>query len=183
MMMLRMLPLLMLLCAAAPSAFAHRVVVDGGHVQLRGELVNGACAVAPESQDLRIEMGQYRTNTFAGVGSLSTVTVPFTLKLVDCRTDISRLVGVTFQGLTPAEDPQVFLAATQVSGVPSGSGLGLALFDNKQQMIIPNASPVNYFPVPNGEMTLHFSARYRVISLPLTPGAITSDVWFTLIYP
>ncbi|EHM48337.1 MAG: type 1 fimbrial protein subunit FimI [Yokenella regensburgei] len=170
-------------CLVAIPASAHRVVVDGGSVHMRGQLVNGACAVSPESENMRIDMGQYRTNSFSGVGNFSTVTVPFSIRLVDCHTDVSRLVGVAFQGLTPAEDPQVFVASTRVGGAQSDSGLGLGLFDQRQQLIEPNAPPLNYEPINSSEMTLHFSARYRVISLPLIPGNIHSDVWFTLVYP
>lgn len=55
-----------LLCALAiaPAVNAHTVVIDGGKVHLRGELVNGGCAVAPDSQNMRVDMGQYRTNPF-----------------------------------------------------------------------------------------------------------------------
>ncbi|MFG6654996.1 type 1 fimbrial protein subunit FimI [Scandinavium sp. M-37] len=181
--MIRTLPLLALMIFAAFPAFSHTVVVDGGRVQLRGELVNSACAVAQESQDLRVEMGQYRSNTFGEVGSFSTVTVPFSLHLVECRPDIASLVGVSFQGLSPAEDPQVFVASAKATGMPGESGLGLALFDGQQKLIIPNAPPEHYSPITAEEMILHFSARYRVISLPLVPGNLLTDVWFTLVYP
>ncbi|SNY62295.1 type 1 fimbrial protein subunit FimI [Enterobacter sp. CC120223-11] len=179
--MIRTLPLLALLMASL-SAHAHRVVVDGGSVHLRGALVNSACAVSPESQDLRVEMGQYRSNNFGDVGSYSTVTVPFSLKLVECRRDVASLVGIAFQGLSPAEDPQVFVATSKASGMPGETGLGLALFDARQQLIIPNAPPDYYSPIISEEMTVHFSARYRVISLPLVPGNLLTDVWFTLVY-
>lgn len=181
--MIRTLPLLALLFSTLTPAFAHTVVVDGGRVKLRGELVNSACAVAPDSQAMRVEMGQYRTNTFGGVGSFSTVTVPFSLHLVECQPDVASLVGVSFQGLSPSEDPQVFVASAQATGMPGESGLGLALFDPQQRLIIPNASPNYYLPITTKEMTLHFSARYRVISLPLVPGNLLTDVWFTLVYP
>lgn len=181
--MIRTLSLQAVLLTAVFPACAHTVVVDGGRVHLRGELVNSACAVAPESQDLRVEMGQYRSNTFGDVGSYSTVTVPFTLHLVECRRDVASQVGISFQGLSPAEDPQVFVASAQASGMPGESGLGLALFDDRQQLIIPNATPNHYSPIAAQEMTFHFSARYRVISLPLVPGNLLTDVWFTLVYP
>lgn len=100
--------LLLLTLAMAGPASAHTVVIDGGKVHLRGELVNGGCAVAPDSQNMRIDMGQYRTNSFSGVGSFSTVNVPFTVRLLDCSVDVSRTVGIQFQGVTPEEDPQVF---------------------------------------------------------------------------
>jgi P pilus assembly protein, pilin FimA len=181
--MIRKLSLAASLFAVTLSVQAHTVVVDGGNVHLRGELVNSACAVAPDSQDLRVEMGQYRSNTFGDVGTYSTVTVPFTLRLVECRPDVASLVGIAFQGLSPAEDPQVFVASAQASGMPGESGLGLAIFDPQQQLIIPNTPPTLYLPITTKEMAFHFSARYRVISLPLVPGNLLTDVWFTLVYP
>ena len=175
--------LLLLTLAMASQAFAHTVVIDGGKVHLRGELVNGGCAVAPDSQNMRIDRGQYRTNSFSGVGSFSTVNVPFTVRLLDCSVDVSRTVGIQFQGITPAEDPQVFLATSRPGETPISSGVGLALFDEQQRQIIPNATAVSWLPIETRELAFHFSARYRAISEHLVPGNIQSDVWFTLIYP
>lgn len=44
------------------SVIAQPVIVESGRIHLRGQLVNGGCAVATESQDLRVLMGHYRTN-------------------------------------------------------------------------------------------------------------------------
>lgn len=175
--------LFLLWCTAVSPAIAHSVVVDGGKVHIKGELVNGGCAVAPDSQSLRVEMGQYRTNSFDGVGSFSTVNVPFTLRLVDCSVDVSQTVGVMFQGATPAADPQVFLASSRPGESPVSSGVGLALFDSQQNLIIPNAPAKTGLALSTRELVFHFSARYRVISAHLVPGNIQSDVWFTLVYP
>lgn len=135
--------LLLLTLAMAGPASAHTVVIDGGKVHLRGELVNGGCAVAPDSQNMRIDMGQYRTNSFSGVGSFSTVNVPFTVRLLDCSVDVSRTVGIQFQGVTPEEDPQVFLATSRPGETPVSSGVGLALLMNSSvrlsQMQRPSA--------------------------------------------
>lgn len=61
---------------------AQPVMVESGRVHLRGQLVNGGCAVATESQNLRVLMGQYRTNAFTGPGSFAPVSVPFSLRLI-----------------------------------------------------------------------------------------------------
>ncbi|MBF1958885.1 type 1 fimbrial protein subunit FimI, partial [Klebsiella pneumoniae] len=62
-------------------------------------------------------------------------------------------------------------------------GVGLALFDEQQRQIIPNATAVSWLPINTRELVFHFSARYRAISEHLVPGTIQSNVWFTLIYP
>ena len=97
--------------------------------------------------------------------------------------DVSRTVGIQFQGVTPAEDPQVFLATSRPGENAVSSGVGLALFDEQQRQIIPNATAVSWLPINTRELAFHFSARYRAISEHLVPGTIQSNVWFTLIYP
>lgn len=120
-----------LLCALAIASAvnAHTVVIDGGKVHLRGELVNGGCAVFGQPS-MRVDMGQYRTNAFSGVGSFSTVNVPFTVRLLDCSVDVSRIVGIQFRGVTPAEDPQVFPGDIAAGENAVSSGVGLALLTN-----------------------------------------------------
>ena len=172
-----------ILAAVLPAMAQSAAVLEGGRVNIKGELINGGCAVAPESQHLRVEMGQYRIKTFSGPGSFSTVNVPFTLRLVDCNTAVSSTLAVMFEGATPSEDPQVFLATSRPGESPVSSGVGLAIFDSRQRQIVPNTPAEFQHALNSGENLLHFSARYRAISEHLTPGVIQSDVWFTLIYP
>ncbi|ECU7992979.1 type 1 fimbrial protein subunit FimI, partial [Salmonella enterica subsp. enterica serovar Toucra] len=106
--------------------------------------------------------------------------VPFSLRLISCSAEVWRHVGIAFAGVTPAEDPHVFLASGEGIG---NAGIGLALFDDQQRQIIPNTLPLHYTPILTSEMTLHFTARYRAISENMTPGRIHSEVWFTLVYP
>lgn len=178
--MIRKAPFLLLLFGALPGWAKQVVMVDGGRVQLQGELVNSACAVAPGNQQMTVEMGQYRSNQFTGAGSYATVTVPFSIALVDCSPEVSDQVGVMFQGSTPSEDPQVFDAYRHAA---RNSGIGLALFDSEQQLIIPNALPARFMPIQTGAHVLHFSARYRAVTDRVAPGTLRSDVWFTLVYP
>lgn len=100
---------------------AQPVIVESGRVHLRGQLVNGGCAVATESQDLRVLMGQYRTNAFTGPGSFAPVSVPFSLRLISCSAEVWRHVGIAFAGVTPVEDPHVFLASGEVSVMPESA--------------------------------------------------------------
>lgn len=164
----------------AQPAFAQTVILESGRLHLRGQLVNGACTVATDSQGLRVQMGQYRTNAFAGAGSFASASVPFSLRLTSCSADVYDHVGIAFAGVTPAEDPQVFIASGEAS---AATGVGLALFDGQHRQIIPNAQPLHYAPILTSEMTFYFTARYRAVSENITPGRLRSDVWFTLVYP
>lgn len=181
--MIRKILFLLLLVAGTPVLAKRIVVIDGGKVHMQGTLVNGACTVAPESQEMTVQMGQYRSSLFKGVGSYAPISIPFVLRLTDCQPEVSDNVGIAFQGATPAEDPQVFLASTSVNGNDASTGIGLALFDSEQQLIIPNTSPGYFAPIKTQEMMFHFTARYRSVSKNITPGNIQSQVWFTLVYP
>ncbi|ATF95097.1 Type-1A pilin [Cedecea neteri] len=181
--MIRKILLLAILAAVNPVQAKRIVVIHGGEVHMQGELVNGACAVAPESQEMTVQMGQYPSNVFKDVGSYAPPSIPFTLRLTDCRPEVYDHVGIAFQGSTPAEDPLVFLATSSVSGNDASSGIGLALFDQQQQLIIPNSEPASYSQITTQEMSFHFTARYRSVSKHMSPGNIRSDIWFTLVYP
>ncbi|VYT81281.1 type 1 fimbrial protein subunit FimI [Metakosakonia massiliensis] len=157
--------------------------VSDGTIHMRGSLVNGGCAVAQQSQNLYVDMGQYRTDMFSGKGSFATAIVPFALELVECDADVWRYVGIAFQGVTPAADPQVFLATNWPDSAGGDSGIGLAIFNDQQQHIIPNAAPLHFTPIVTDKVTYHFSARYRALSGTFIPGKVQSDVWFTLVYP
>lgn len=120
-----------LLCALAIASAvnAHTVVIDGGKVHLRGELVNGGCAVAPDSQNMRVDMGQDRTNAFSGVGSFSTVNVPFTVRLLDCSVDVSAPWG-SVPGSDTGRRSAGFPGDIAAGENAVSSGVGLALLTN-----------------------------------------------------
>lgn len=56
--------LLLLMLAAAPSAMAHAAVVDGGRVNLRGELVNGDAPWRPKAKACGLKWGSIAAKTF-----------------------------------------------------------------------------------------------------------------------
>ena len=172
---------LLLLTLAMASAFAHTVVIDGGKVHLRGELVNGGCAVAPDSQNMRIDMGQYRTNSFSGWAVFHRKCA-FTVRLLDCSVDVSRTVGIQFQGITPAEDPQVFLATSRPGETPISSGWGWHSLTNSSVRLSP--TPRRSAGCPLIPASLRFILAPDIGLFPNTLCRnIQSDVWFTLIYP
>jgi hypothetical protein len=50
--------------------FAHTVILESGRLHLRGQLVNGACTVATDSQNLRVQMGSIAPMLSPGRGAL-----------------------------------------------------------------------------------------------------------------
>lgn len=161
--------------------FAHTVILESGRLHLRGQLVNGACTVATDSQNLRVQMGRYRTNAFSGTGSFASTSVPFSLRLTSCSSDVYDHVGIAVCWRD---------ASRRSAGFPcqwrcvAASGSAWRLFDQRQHKLIPErAGRFIMPPIITQEMTFHFTARYRAVSENITPGTLRSDVWFTLVYP
>lgn len=177
----RLFTLLLLLIMASKMAQAgdhHHVVIDGGIVHLRGSLMAEACTVSTESRNQTVDMGQLRSNLFTGVGSL-TSPVGFSIRLTECSIAVSDQAGVTFLGVTDVKDPQVFKAG---QGENAATGVGLALFNQNGELLVPNVEPRIWRQLHEGENTLRFLARYRATSQQVTGGNADVFTWFALTY-
>lgn len=170
--------LLFMASAHAGSGNRHRVVIDGGITHFRGSLTAEACTVATDSRYQTVDMGQLRSNQFSGVGSMASP-VGFSIRLTECSTAVSDLVGVTFTGVTDGKDPQVLKAG---EGVNAATGVGLALFDEQGQIIVPNTLPRVWGRLHEGDNNLRFHARYRATSREVTGGNADALAWFALTY-
>ena len=151
--------------ALAQAGNHHVVTVKGGDVEFQGAVVNAACAVDAGSEDLTVEMGQVRSNEFHGLGSW-TDPQAFTITLKDCDTTVSQQVSVAFRGLTDGKDP----------------GVGLGIFDNQGNQIIPNTQPMNFTAIQDNTTVLNFVAKYRATSRTVVAGDANAQTWFTLTY-
>ncbi|MDL4454785.1 fimbrial protein [Klebsiella michiganensis] len=168
----------LLLVGKATGGNRHHVVIDGGMVHLRGGLTASACTVSADSVNQTVDMGPFRSNQFNGVGSLAPP-VAFSLRLNDCSKAVSDTVGVAFQGVTDGKDPQVLRAG---EGQNAATGIGLALFDNQGELLVPNTAARSWTPLAQGDMTLRFLARYRATSHQVTAGNADAWTWFSLTY-
>ncbi|QHS50176.1 fimbrial protein (plasmid) [Klebsiella michiganensis] len=156
----------------------HHVVTDGGITHFRGVLTAEACSVSTDSRSQTVNMGQLRSNQFSGVGS-QTSPVGFSIRLTECSTAVSDQVGVTFSGITDGKDPLVLKAG---EGMNAATGVGLALFDDQGEIIIPNTQPLVWSRLHEGDNSLRFHARYRATSRQVTGGNADAFTSFTLTY-
>ncbi|MBU5412441.1 type 1 fimbrial major subunit FimA [Serratia ureilytica] len=159
------------------------VLVQGGAVHFKGEIVNAACAVGAESINQTINLGQYRTANFKAVGD-KTGLVPFTIKLQDCDTAVATSAAVAFSGNADASDNSV-LATSNIGGGASdaASGVGIEIADNKGKILAPNGGDFSTAQTLNdGSNVLYFTARYKATSTTVTPGQADADATFTMKY-
>lgn len=155
------------------------ITIWGGMMHFRGAVTEGACAVSTESENKSVMMGQVNSAMFSGVGEWA-ASVPFNLTLTDCDTSVSQQVGVMFSGVTDGKDPLVFSSG---QGASAAKGIGLGIFDNAGELMVPNTAPQTLTNLTKGVVTLPFTAKYRATSYPVTPGNANALVWFFLYYP
>ncbi|WP_225182470.1 type 1 fimbrial major subunit FimA [Pectobacterium aroidearum] len=169
------------LLSSSVTVFA--ATVAGGTVHFKGEIVNAACAVSTNTADQIVNLGQYRTARFTGVGTYSGK-VPFTINLEDCDSTVSTTAAVAFTGTADSNDNTV-LAVSNIGGGASGAagGVGIEISDRTGAVLTPNGSVYSAPQTLNdGSNVLAFNARYKATQATTTPGAADADATFTIDY-
>ncbi len=172
---------LLLFSLGAIAGNKNHVTVPGGIVHLRGMIENNACTIDFSSKNKEVDMGTVPSSKFSNLGEWSEP-VPFTLKLTDCNTALHHEVKVMFSGVTEGKDPLVFSAGNIEEG-NSAEGIGIGLFTENGNLIVPNSKPQFEFSIKDGVVMLPFVAKYRSTSRTVSPGNASADVNFSLFYP
>lgn len=167
-----------LLLTSSQALSQSMTTVGGGSVHFRGTVVNAGCAVDTNSIEQEVPMGQIRVDAFTGVGSW-TDPVGFTLTLTDCDTSVSQSAGVAFQGPADIHDPLVFTIA---NGPGSAIGVGLGIYDEQSNLIVPNSAPRAYKTLIDGTNVLHFIAKYRATEQQPIAGDASVTANFIVLY-
>lgn len=154
------------------------VTVAGGLMKFQGMLLAEACTVEIGDRLLRVPMGQVSSNQFRYTGQ-DINPVYFDIHLRDCTTNVSRRVGIAFQGVADGKDPQVLSVG---EGPGTATGVGVALFDEQDRLIPINTPPSFWSPLKNGPVTLHLVAKYRATGHEVTGGRADASALFSLTY-
>ena len=152
--------------------------VSGGSVHFYGAAVNASCAIDAQSLHQSVMMDQVKVAAFSAPGTWASPTA-FWIKLENCNDTISQFVSVAFTGETDPHDPQVFQAGF---GADAAKGIGIGIFDDKDNVIIPNTTPLAKATLNSGENTLIFNAKYRSVSSIVKAGDASVAVNFAVIY-
>jgi len=152
--------------------------LTGGDMHFYGSVVNAPCAIEAQSLHQSVTMDQVLTTSFPSRGSWAAPKT-FWIKLDDCSKAQIQFATVAFTGLTDSNDPQVFKAGF---GADSAKGVGIGVFDNKGDLIVPNTEPVSKYPLLEGKSILYFTAKYRSVSEKVVAGDASAAVNFSVIY-
>lgn len=154
------------------------VMLPGGAMRFQGVIVAEACRAEAGDQQMTVIMGRISSNRLHAVGE-DTDPVAFDIHLQGCSTTVSRHVAVTFKGVADVKNPDVLSVG---EGPGRATGVGLAIFDNQNQLIPLNAPPRAWSQLYTGPTTLHFVAKYRATALQVTGGDASAQAWFSLTY-
>ena len=147
-------------------------------MRFQGELIAEACTVDVGDRQLIVHMGQVSSNRFKAAGE-DADPVAFSLRLQDCNPHVSERVGVVFHGVADGKNPDV-LSVGEGEGI--ATGIGIALFEDHEQIIPINSAARAWQPLTEGPRVLHFIAKYRATGNRVIGGAASAQAWFSLTY-
>ena len=133
------------------------------NVYFKGEIVESACGLSPDSLNQTIELGQQPTHKFKVKGDRSTP-VPFRVKLTDCDSSTLKKAVFRFES-NPDTTGELF----NVEGGATGIGV----------RILHNGNPINNGDIAatnvlvNGTNIASFSAAYEM-NVEAGPKAVTA---------
>lgn len=149
------------------------VFAADGVVNFKGEIIDNACKVALESQD--VSLGKISTNSLNGAGKISALT-EFTIDLKECPADIQ--AAVRFEGTAATADKKS-LALTDEDGV--ATGVGIRITDAKDQPIVLFTDSSEY-DITEGDNKLAFTASYIATDAAVTAGPANGVAIFSITY-
>ena len=157
--------------------------VNGGAVHFSGEFVNAACAVSSDTADQTVILGQHRTANITAVGQY-TSNKPFTIKLVDCDTAVSKTAQIAFSGPIDSTDTTLLkIHSGPSSNATSATGVGIEISDSKGNVLTPDGTVLSTAQaLIDGDNTLNFMARYKSTAEKATAGKAYADANFVVTY-
>ncbi|WDB29854.1 fimbrial protein [Escherichia albertii] len=170
--------LVSLLPAFALAGNKWTATLPGGNMQFRGVIIAETCRIEAGDRQMTVNMGQISSNRFHAVGEDSDP-VPFVIHLRECNTVVSERVGVAFHGVADGKNPDV-LSVGEGPGI--ATNIGIALFDDKGNLLSVNRPPEHWARLYSGSTTLHFVAKYRSTGRSVTGGVANAQAWFSLTY-
>jgi len=163
------------------TSFSSFAAYDGtptqGEIQLKGELVNSACGLSPNSSPVQVDFGQIPVSALANGQRAGNVQQ--NIELQDCDTTVAKTATVTY---TPTSvNPNDSSLAAFTSGSADGAGIGLRDSANADVVWGKKMAQVN---LVDGTNKIPFVAYLKAdnASSTVTPGAFQSTINFQVDY-
>ncbi|MEL4013219.1 fimbrial protein [Dryocola clanedunensis] len=152
--------------------------LSGGVMSFQGEVIAETCRVVSQNGQLVIPLGLVIHSQFHTLGEDVNPT-PFDIYLEECSSEVSQRVSVGFRGIANANNPDLLSIN---AGHDAAQGVGVALYNERGQLIPLNSEPRNGTKPGAGAVKLHFVSKYRSTRLPVTDGLAHAQAMFLLTY-
>jgi len=144
------------------------------NLRIKAVIVDRACTVTTESQNINVELGKWTTNNMTNIGD-QTRLIPFSILLEDCS---AKKVSVAFQGQKDTNNSQLLA----LSNNSSASNIAIGISDQNQKLL-----PLGQFTQPvsintSNKIQLNFFANYIVTRNSTTAGTANSTANFIINY-
>ncbi|MBV7559732.1 fimbrial protein [Enterobacter sp. ENT02] len=150
---------------------------DSGTVNFTGEILETACEIDSNAQNLTVDLGKYNKNELSEVGKKS-VAKQFNITLKDCPAGSSS-AQVRFEGTQDPTDSSL-LALDNTPG--AATGVAIKLLNSDMSNLALNQDSKGYSLSEGSDNVLNFFAQYQATSSTVTAGPATSVANFSVVY-
>lgn len=174
---------LIVFSAVSTASYAATTTSSGGTIHFTGEVVNAACAVAPQSGNMTIQLGQVRSKELDGTTGKLANKQDFKIALTDCDSMVSQNAQVALYGDTSTDDNSALSVSSITTIGTAATGVGIQVLDSKGVVIQPNTGTGGAAStILDGNTYIPLSAQFISTKAAVTPGAADADVTFSIIY-
>ncbi len=167
----------------SPGVFADvdPVTVNGGTVNFTGTIVDAPCVVSVNAESQTVALGQYRTDSFTGTGSVSSP-VDFKITLADCSSETYTSAAVTFSGGTVSGNNMALTLISNNDGSSVAENVGIQILQDSETLAVDGSTASEAKNISDGTNSLAFQARFIALDDTVTAGVANSSADFTITY-
>ncbi|MFU9137967.1 fimbrial protein [Erwinia tasmaniensis] len=148
-----------------------------GTIQFKGEIIDTACTVSPQSANQIVTMGQVSDKAFRAAGDTASATA-FYIDLANCPAS-AQSASVKFDG-SPYEGDNTTLALTETDGAATGVGIQIRNADNSPLPLFTRSQSITLTESKTNR--LNFSAVYIAKASTVTAGPADATATFSVVY-
>lgn len=170
--------IILIFISQGAQADNNNAAAASGRMQFQGEVIADTCIIDDGNQYLTVDMGQVSNSKFKRAGDDSDP-VMFSLNFRNCSTTVSRNMVVAFRGVADKQNPDLLEVE---AGDNDARGIGIALFDDKGNLIPINTGEMLVKSRYSGPLTVNLTARYRSTMDNVSGGFANAHALFLFTY-
>lgn len=160
------------------SLFIMPCFASDGVINFSGKITDQSCEIDTQASTLNVNLGSYSISQFGGSVGVTSLPIPFTIKLKNCpNTEEILRFNVALSGVSESTNPDYLK-------INDGGAQGVAIvIKDKDGAVVPiNKTSPTVYDIPDVEMELKFTAYYISTSSLVKPGDANSTTDITLVY-